>query len=81
MKSPAVITSREAKKHFEKIKAQHAEIVADMSAHQERVQQYKQQKEQERQQEVANTKETARQEREFMQKQSAIDIKRAPQHG
>lgn len=46
--SPTVITSRKAKKDFERIKARHSDILSNLQNHQVKVKAYKDQKETER---------------------------------
>jgi hypothetical protein len=73
--APIVITSDAATKDFEKIRTQHSDLLVNISEHQEKVKQFKMQKDMEMQQknEQNNVKEQAQKESEM--KQRELDIK------
>lgn len=88
MISPVVVTSKPASKDFERIKANHSEILQGMAIQSDKVAQYHQQKaaelanqnaikaEVDKQKMISNT-EAQKNALDFASKQAEIDIKRA----
>lgn len=84
----SVVSSKPARLHFDKVKAEHADVIQGMADQSQRVEQYKQQKSSEMQSQetmkndmdkakmTANT-DTAKMAIDFQKSQAEMDIKRA----